>query len=55
MSQKKSVSSQSDKDNQPSKQPYHSPKLYLLGSLDEIQANPTGQKYDGPNQLYYYS
>lgn len=55
MSQNKSDISKSEKDNKPGKQPYNSPKLYLLGSLNAVQANPNGTKIDGPNNLYFFA
>jgi hypothetical protein len=55
MSQNKSDFRKSDKDNKTNKQPYHSPKLYLLGSIDSVQANPTGSQIDGPNNLYFFA
>jgi hypothetical protein len=34
--------------------PYHRPEMYSLGSLEEVQAGQQGNKYDGPENLYYY-
>ena len=35
--------------------PYHRPKAYALGSLEQIQAYHQGNQYDGPNASYYYA
>jgi hypothetical protein len=34
--------------------PYHQPEMYSLGTLEEVQAGQQGNKYDGPENLYYY-
>ncbi|MBG1243347.1 MAG: hypothetical protein V7L13_17825 [Nostoc sp.] len=34
--------------------PYCQPQVYFLGSLEKVQAATQGNKYDGPNSLYYY-
>lgn len=54
MSQNKLDFSKPNKEKKISKQPYHSPKLYLLGSIETVQAGSNGSRYDGPDRLYYY-
>jgi hypothetical protein len=33
---------------------YHPPKVYLLGSLEQIQLGNSGDNYDGSGRYWYY-
>jgi hypothetical protein len=39
----------------PQKLTYRSPKIYHLGSLERVEANVSGNRYDGPDRSFYYN
>ncbi|TRT70885.1 MULTISPECIES: hypothetical protein [Microcystis] len=39
----------------PQKLTYRQPSIYSLGSLEQIQADNYGNRFDGPDRVFFYN